>query len=333
MLSVERAIAQHGAQKWEKDTKTHRSRRLALDSETVALLTSHKALCSSRADAVDVELPPDAFVFSPAPDGSQHLNPESVGQRYSRRARRLGIATTIHKLRHYATELIAAGVDVRTVAGRLGHGGGGTTTLRVYAAWVSEADQRAATGLLSHLPQRPSAGLGAVVEDTVPRNPYELIAADIRAQIVCGALAHGTPIPSRKELATTYNVAVGTAHRAIVLLASWGLVENRRGHRAIVRDVIAADDLSADTPPAGVAATSSTAVPLSTLAELTIRHRGTQVAQVTADVPVLSTEVLTRLLRAAARRAAGADADLGDYEMDVRYLAAPEKSLTFVASV
>ena len=95
VLSVERAIAQHGAQKWEKDTKTHRSRRLALDPETVALLTGHKALCSSRAEAVDVQLSADAFVFSPAPDGSQHFNPESVGQRYSRRAHRLGVATTI----------------------------------------------------------------------------------------------------------------------------------------------------------------------------------------------------------------------------------------------
>ncbi|MGW0231504.1 hypothetical protein ACWDWO_24625 [Actinopolymorpha singaporensis] len=47
----------------------------------------------------------------------------------------LGIRTTLHKLHHYsATELIAAGVDVRTIAGRLGHGGGGATTLRVYAA-------------------------------------------------------------------------------------------------------------------------------------------------------------------------------------------------------
>jgi hypothetical protein len=36
----------------------------------------------------------------------------------------------MHSLRHYsATELIAAGVDVRTVAGRLGHGSGGATTL------------------------------------------------------------------------------------------------------------------------------------------------------------------------------------------------------------
>jgi integrase len=55
-------------------------------------------------------------------------------------------------LRHYsATELISAGVDVRTVAGRLGHGGGGTTTLRVYAAWVPESDRRAADLLASRL--------------------------------------------------------------------------------------------------------------------------------------------------------------------------------------
>jgi integrase len=209
VLSVERAISQYGAQRWEKDTKTHRSRRLALDAETVALLTSYKELCAAQAALVDVELSLDAFVFSPAPDGSQHLNPESVGQRYSRRAARLGIKTTIHKLRHYsATELIAAGVDVRTVAGRLGHGGGGTTTLKVYAAWVSEADQRAATGLLTHLPQRPSAKLGTPTRDVDPRNPYELIAADIRSQIVAGVLVQGDALPSRKALAETYRVAV-----------------------------------------------------------------------------------------------------------------------------
>jgi hypothetical protein len=38
----------------------------------------------------------------------------------------LDIDTHVHALRHYsATELIAADVDVRTVAGHLRHGGGG----------------------------------------------------------------------------------------------------------------------------------------------------------------------------------------------------------------
>jgi hypothetical protein len=51
------------------------------------------------------------------------------------------------------TELIAAGVNPQTVAGRLGHSGGGATTLKVYSAWVSEADQRAATSLAARLPR------------------------------------------------------------------------------------------------------------------------------------------------------------------------------------
>jgi integrase len=39
-------------------------------------------------------------------------------------AERIGIKTHIHALRHYsATKLLTAGVDLRTVAGRLGHGG------------------------------------------------------------------------------------------------------------------------------------------------------------------------------------------------------------------
>lgn len=97
-------------------------------------------------------------MFSSSPDGSTPLKPKSVSQRYDRLVERLGIETTFHKLRHYsATELIAAGVDIRTVAGRLGHAGGGTTTLKVYAAWVSEADQRASSALLNRMPKRPAA--------------------------------------------------------------------------------------------------------------------------------------------------------------------------------
>jgi integrase len=141
----------------EKDTKTHQHRRIALDPDTVKVLLALLARCQDRADAIAIKWSPDGYVFSPDPDGARPMVPDTATQRFARMAERLGIGSTLHSLRHYsATELISAGVDVRTVAGRLGHGGGGTTTLRVYAAWVSEADQRAATQLSARMPAIPA---------------------------------------------------------------------------------------------------------------------------------------------------------------------------------
>ncbi|MEU1684773.1 tyrosine-type recombinase/integrase [Micromonospora sp. NPDC005707] len=140
----------------EKDTKTHQQRRIALDAETVEVLRDQLTRSQVRASALGLSLLADVYVFSTDPDSSTPLVPDTATQRFSRMAARLGVATNLHALRHYsATELIAAGVDVRTVAGRLGHGGGGATTLRVYAAWLSESDQRAAVTLASRIPRRP----------------------------------------------------------------------------------------------------------------------------------------------------------------------------------
>jgi integrase len=83
-------------------------------------------------------------------------DPSAVTHRYGRMCAALGIDSHLHALRHYsATELLTAGVDLRTVAGRLGHGGGGATTLRVYAAWVGESDRRAAELLGSRMKRPP----------------------------------------------------------------------------------------------------------------------------------------------------------------------------------
>jgi len=141
----------------EKDTKAHQQRRVALDPESVAVLQEHWERVGARLAELEVDASPDGYVFSPDPDGSRPFRPDSVTQRDGRLAARHRIDSTIHALRHYsATELIAAGVDVRTVAGRLGHGGGGTTTLRVYTAWLSESDQRAASTLAARMPARPT---------------------------------------------------------------------------------------------------------------------------------------------------------------------------------
>ncbi len=141
----------------EKDTKTHQNRRIALDTETVVLLKEHKERVRERVEALGVEFREDLFVFAgtKTPDHSEPYAPDNVTSRYSDMAERLGIDTHLHALRHYsATELLTAGVDLPTVSGRLGHGGGGATTLRVYAAWVAASDRKAAEILGSRMPKR-----------------------------------------------------------------------------------------------------------------------------------------------------------------------------------
>lgn len=131
VLTIRSSIAQQGRKTWEKDTKTHQQRRITLDEQTFALLQAYSRHCAERA-GIGTEMPGEARMFSAAPDGSTWVKPDSVGQRYARMCARLGWDMNIHQLRHYsATELIAGGVDVRTVAGRLGHGGGGATTLEL----------------------------------------------------------------------------------------------------------------------------------------------------------------------------------------------------------
>lgn len=243
VLRIGSSIGQLGTCVWEKDTKTHQRRRIVLDAQTVALLRAflrHRAeLCAM----LGAELSEEAFVFSGSPDGPTPLRPDTVTQRYRRMCTRLGWDMHIHQLRHFsATELIAAGVDVRTVAGRLGHSGGGTTTLRVYSAWVAEADQRAAETLSARLPllvdpdeadagERLALPLGNPLREQAP---YERIASDLRGAIQCGALEVGAPLPTTKEISIRYHVAASTAHRAIAALHDEGLVDVRRGRRASV---------------------------------------------------------------------------------------------------
>jgi integrase len=65
---------------------------------------------------------------------------------------------TLRNLRHYnATQMLAAGIDLRTAAGRLAHAGGGAMTLKVSAHRTRPADQRAAELLASELRARRSA--------------------------------------------------------------------------------------------------------------------------------------------------------------------------------
>jgi integrase len=153
VLSIRRGLIRRSGRTRIKDTKSHQMRRISLDKVTVALLKEHHARWECRCSAIGADCPDTAYVFSYAADNSRPCNPDTMTHRYSTMTAALGLDTHLHELRHYsATELLSAGVDLRTVAGRLGHGGGGATTLKVYAAWVQAADEQAAELLASRLP-------------------------------------------------------------------------------------------------------------------------------------------------------------------------------------
>lgn len=155
-LNVRRNHVRVTGKSIDKDTKTHRARRLAIDEATVEILREHLQRYEQRCRDIGVEPGSSAYLFSYSPTNERPCDPSGVSHRYGRMCARLGIDSHLHALRHYsATELLGAGIDLRTVAGRLGHGGGGATTLRVYAAYIDEGDRRAADVLGSRM-QRPT---------------------------------------------------------------------------------------------------------------------------------------------------------------------------------
>lgn len=129
----------------EKGTKTDRGRIVALDDVGMALLARHRMKVDEWAAQAEVTVPNDAYVFSHAVDGSKPFRPDNVTGFFTRVRDSLGLhEVRLHDLRHFtATQLIGAGVDARTVAGRLGHSDP-SVTLRVYAHALEERDRAAA---------------------------------------------------------------------------------------------------------------------------------------------------------------------------------------------
>jgi integrase len=128
----------------DKATKTHAKRRVAIGADTAELLRAHWLAQAKDALACGTTLAADAYVFSHIPDGSAPINPDGMTHRFRRLARRLGVRCRLHDLRHFmVTQLVAGGVDWRTVAGRAGHADG-HMTLSTYAHFQQAQDRQAA---------------------------------------------------------------------------------------------------------------------------------------------------------------------------------------------
>jgi integrase len=149
-----------GGQRVRKDTKTHQDRWLAIDQDTCALVTTYLDEIRAELTAVGVELGDDAYLFSNDPAHSRPWNPDWATHKVAQAAAAAGVKLDIKGGRHYtASQLLAGGFDLRNTAARLGHSGGGATTLRHYADPVPEVDRRAAA-YLAQLTARSAAQTG-----------------------------------------------------------------------------------------------------------------------------------------------------------------------------
>jgi integrase len=144
-LTIERSIVEVPGSIVEKDTKTHASRRIALDQGTLSVLEAQRDLALGRASVIGLDVGDDAYVFSREPDGAIPWRPDHVTKGFVAVREELGYQDVrLHDLRHFAaTRLMAAGVPVRTVSGRLGHANP-STTLSVYSHFLEASDREAA---------------------------------------------------------------------------------------------------------------------------------------------------------------------------------------------
>lgn len=255
-----------GGKRKLKAPKTDEERWLSLDTLTLQILADFRAAREAALASAHLRLPADAFVFSPDPMGSRPWHPDHFTHAFRDLARPLGVTKPLKNLRHFnATQLLAAGVDLRTTAGRLGHSDGGATTLRVYADWTKPADRHAAEQLAGDLDAlrrkaaaeasgeiaevtaggegltrpgprplaRPPRPVAEVLPGDSPAETFRDAAAGLRDAIKAGCLLTGDVVPTVTEISQRYSIARSTAQRAVSLLGDEGLIA-RSGPRWVV---------------------------------------------------------------------------------------------------
>lgn len=143
-VNLKRNYIVKGGKRIDKSPKDGEGRWVSIDPLTCELNQGHFRRRREAANAAGLTVPADAYAFSPDPMGACPWNPDTMTHRYRRYADRVGITSSLKETRHFsATQLLHAGVDLNTVATRLGHAEG-STTLRFYAQFTPLADRQAA---------------------------------------------------------------------------------------------------------------------------------------------------------------------------------------------
>ncbi len=147
-LTIERSVYEVEGGGWDvKDTKTHQERAIGLDELSLTVLDAHRRRVQRLAADLDLHVLPDGYLFSRSPVGLEPIRPTVVTQFTAKVAKRAGVDTHLHALRHFsATQAIASGFDPVTVGSRLGHADP-SITLRVYAHALERRDRDLANAL------------------------------------------------------------------------------------------------------------------------------------------------------------------------------------------
>jgi len=161
-VSIERGITVVDKVAIEGPTKTHQGRRVALDEIGVEVLRRHWLFVTNRSEVVESSLVEDPYVLSYQAHSGTPVSPDTLTHRFASLCKTVEAKERagaehgekvepygfhFHELRHFSvTTLLAAGVDIRTVAERHGHAQA-TMTLNRYAHALPERD-RAAAGVL-----------------------------------------------------------------------------------------------------------------------------------------------------------------------------------------
>jgi integrase len=167
-ISISRSLTVAGGEQHTGNTKAHRARRVSLDAIGVEVLNRRGQFMAALAAEAESPLVADPYVLSYNANGLTPANPDTLTHRFSDlchrmekpalkklrgtkpKAKRTHLAPAdqwpyrFHDLRHFSvTTLVAAGIDVRTVAERHGHATP-TMTLNVYAHALPQRDRDAA---------------------------------------------------------------------------------------------------------------------------------------------------------------------------------------------
>ncbi len=146
-LSITQSVISLKGQALVKSTKTGQHRSISLDQVSLDILCAQRDQVMDRAQKGGFTQVENPYFFAADPTGERCIHPDWPSHVFRRVCDELSMPFHLHELRHFAaTQLIAAGVDLRTVAGRLGHSDP-AITMRIYAHVVEAKDREAADKL------------------------------------------------------------------------------------------------------------------------------------------------------------------------------------------